>query len=98
MLTDERVNQLRRELCTLVAGTYLKTITAASLLEHKAAAAPKSAEAAAHRILLEASGELEKWIGEAGEGTFQPAGDRLSVEPPITAAIAVGGEGGSIRG
>jgi hypothetical protein len=89
IVTDEKVNQLRRELRTLVTSSYVRVIAAASLLEHKAKTSPNTAEGKAHSLLLEAQGAIEKWLGGAGGDVLEA---RASLRPAIAAALASNGE------
>jgi hypothetical protein len=95
-MTDERVNQLRRELCVLVGHSYTRVIAAAALLEHKARSAPNSAEAKAHALLAEARQRMDAWFEAAGADVLG-ARDRVPPQPARAGgAAAIAGNGGEV--
>ena len=62
MASDETFNQTRRNLGAIVQAQHSSLAAIEKLLEHKATAAPGTAEAKAWKLARQSKAELEGWI------------------------------------
>src|SRR5438270_2784511 len=64
--TDEQIDRSRYRLAALLGRTRGKVYIAAALLAGKAQRSPNTAEAHAHKLLLETLAEIDGWAIDAG--------------------------------
>jgi len=64
--TDEQIDRSRYRLAALLGRTRGKVYIAAALLTGKAQRSPNTAEAHAHKLLLETLAEIDGWAIDAG--------------------------------